>query len=124
MLEEIHENPELPQNIVFSDECKIVLTKGPNRQQVRFWRTEAPQDVMEVNTQYQQKVNVWACIYGTDIIGPFFFYGNITGETYLQMLRDQIVPAIRELEDEKLVSSIFCIIFRPRSERRFRAVGC
>ena len=51
-MEEVHENPDLPNNIVFSDECKILLTKGSNRQQVRFWRTEAPQDVMEVNTQY------------------------------------------------------------------------
>ena len=97
MTEELRNNPDLLNNIVFSDECKIFLCHGPNKQHVRFWRTNAPEDVMETHTQYQQKVNVWAGMYKSHVIGPFFFEGNITGQSYLQMLTDNVLPAIRML---------------------------
>ena len=98
MTEEIAINARLPYNIWFTDECEVVLKQGPNRQQIRYWRTNAPEEVYEVSTQYQQKLNVWAAIYDSQIIGPFFFENNITGAAYLQMLNDQIIPAIRDIE--------------------------
>ena len=105
MIEEIHHNPELPLNIVFSDESKMVITNGPNKQLVQFWRTNAPEEVMSVGTQYQQKVNVWIGLYGPDLIGPFFFENNINGQNYLNMIQNQAVPAIRQLEQYRNVSN-------------------
>lgn len=53
----------------------------------------------ETKSQYPQKLNVWARIIGTHIIGPFFINGTLTAEKYLTMLRDDIVPAIRNIFD-------------------------
>lgn len=36
----------------------------------------------------------WAGIIGTEIIGPFFFDANVTGETYLDMLLGHILPSL------------------------------
>ena len=104
MFEEIAMDPQLPENICFSDECKIEISGEPNRQQLRFWRTNAPEEVIQVHTQFKQKLNVWAGIYKSKIIGPFFFDNNINADAYLEMLRINAIPAIRELEQQKNVS--------------------
>ncbi|CAF0839836.1 unnamed protein product [Rotaria sp. Silwood1] len=40
-------------------------------------------------------VTVWAGIWSGGIIGPFFFRDTVTAESYLEKLRDEIVPAIK-----------------------------
>ncbi|KAJ8955006.1 hypothetical protein NQ318_000438, partial [Aromia moschata] len=47
---------------------------------------------MEANTQYLEKVNVWAGIINSQIIGPYFFDGTITGARYLDFLQNFLVP--------------------------------
>ena len=42
-------------------------------------------------------ISVWAEIWSGWIIGPFFIEGNLTGERYLDMLRNQILPAIGDV---------------------------
>ena len=45
----------------------------------------------------REKLSVWIGLRGNgELIGPFFFEGNINGKAYLQMLNDQIVPAPAE----------------------------
>ena len=40
----------------------------------------------------RKKISVWIGLCGNgEFIWPFFFEGNVNGETYLQMLNDQIV---------------------------------
>lgn len=41
---------------------------------------------------------VWGGILGDDIIGPFFFEGNVNGLAYLEMLQQNVVPALNQLE--------------------------
>lgn len=53
--------------------------------------------MLESHTQYPQKVNVWAGILNDTIIGPFFIDGNVNADTYEQLLRNQIIPRIREI---------------------------
>lgn len=49
----------------------------------------------QAHTQYPQKLNVWAGILGKEIIGLFFIDGNLNGPTYVLLLHQQIVPAMR-----------------------------
>ncbi|CAF3393782.1 unnamed protein product [Rotaria socialis] len=42
------------------------------------------------------RITVWAGIWSGGIIGPFFFYGNVTADNYLDMLEENIVPAIEK----------------------------
>ena len=45
----------------------------------------------------REKLSVWIGLCGNgELIGPFFFEGNVNGEAYLQMLNDQIVRALAE----------------------------
>ena len=45
----------------------------------------------------REKLSVWIGLCGNgELIGPFFFEGNLNGEAYLQMLNDQIDRALAE----------------------------
>ena len=48
----------------------------------------------EGNTQFSQKINVWAGIFWDDIIGPIFMEENLTGELYLNISENVIDPLI------------------------------
>jgi len=49
----------------------------------------------ELRTQYQKKVNVWASILNNTLI--VFIEENLNIEIYKNMLKNQIVPAIRTI---------------------------
>ena len=53
--------------------------------------------MLESHTQYPQKINVWAGILNDTLIGPFFIDGNLNARAYEELLRNQIVPRIREI---------------------------
>lgn len=59
-----------------------------------FWAQNNPHWVGEVNQVAPAKVMAWAGILGTTIIGPFFFDGNVNGDSYLEMITDYILPQI------------------------------
>ncbi|XP_024869057.1 uncharacterized protein LOC112452865, partial [Temnothorax curvispinosus] len=84
-------------NIIFSDEASFELNGTVNRQNCRYWSDENPHWMRDLHTQYPQKLNVWAGFCERGIIGPFFIEGNLNANTYLQLLRNQIVPAIDNL---------------------------
>ena len=43
-----------------------------NRHNCRYWAPDNPRVPREAHSQYPQKLNVWAGIFGDTIIGPFF----------------------------------------------------
>lgn len=40
---------------------------------------------------------VWSGVIGVNKIGPYFFDGNVTGESYLDMLQNFVLPRLNEL---------------------------
>ncbi len=107
MMQRINANPNYLHHIVFSDEATFQLNGNVNRQNFRYWFDENPYEILETHTQYPQKLNVWAGIFRNRIIGPFFIDGNLTGEKYLAMLQDQIIPAVQELSGENFNETWF-----------------
>lgn len=97
MMEMIVDDPLLLNNIVFSDEATFELTGNVNRHNCRYWSDVNPHWKRDNHTQYPQKVNVWAGILNGRPVGPFFIEGNLTAQVYTVMLREQIVPAIRDI---------------------------
>lgn len=97
-------NPNFMYNICFSDECSFFLNGLVNRHNCRYWSDSNQHLFRQSHTQHPEKLNVWAGILGNNLIGPFFFEGNLTGEMYLTLLQDNIVPRIREViaEDNNL----------------------
>lgn len=97
MLDNIEVNGNFPNNIVFSDEATFCLNGFVNRHNCRYWADQNPHWMEESHTQYPQKLNVWAGIIRGRIIGPFFLRENLNSNRYLQLLREQIVPALNHL---------------------------
>ena len=55
----------------------------------------------------REKVTVWLGICGNgDIIGPFFFEGNVNGAAYLRMINEDVVPQLR-INFEQLENGMF-----------------
>ena len=59
-----------------------------------MWSRDNPNWMEETHTQHPQKANVWAGIIGDRIIGPIFIDGNLNGDRYLELLENEIVPAV------------------------------
>ncbi|KAJ8945749.1 hypothetical protein NQ318_012071, partial [Aromia moschata] len=78
------------------NEATFVLNGTVNKQNCRYWSTENPHWMMEANTQYPEKVNVWAGIINSQIIGPYFFDCTLTGARYLDFLQNFLVPELRK----------------------------
>lgn len=90
-------DPSFKKNILFSDESTFFLNGTVNRQNCRYWSRENPHWMMEANTQYPRKVNVWAGIINNQIIGPYFFNETLNGERYLEFLNNFLVPTLKRL---------------------------
>lgn len=97
MMERINNNPGFIKQIVFTDEATFCLNGFVNRHNCRYWSDVNPQWMEENHTQYPQKLNVWAGIIGDHIIGPFFLRETLNANRYLDLLQNQIVPAIANL---------------------------
>lgn len=106
MMDLCNANPNFINKIMFSDESTFCLNGNVNRHNIRYWSKENPQWIQEQHTQFPQKINVWAGIIGQRIIGPLFMDYNLNGDRYLQLLRNEIVPALAILfpNPRKLVS--------------------
>lgn len=107
MMNIINDNALFLQRIVFSDESTFTLHGEVNRQNCRYWADNNPRWMKEQHTQRPQKVNVWAGIINETIIGPFFIDGDLNAEKYENMLRNEIIPKIREVTNDDFASTWF-----------------
>ncbi len=50
------------------------------------------------------RVVVWGGIWSNGIVGPYFFKGNVTSDSYLEMLQNIIIPQLeKRTEFEKMI---------------------
>lgn len=96
-------NNNLVKNIIFTDEATFCLSGNVNRQNCRYWAKENPHWMMEVHSQYPQKINVWCGIVRGRVIGPFFFEQSLTAQVYLEFLQLELIPALMALFPDPLV---------------------
>ncbi|GFY19156.1 DUF4817 domain-containing protein [Trichonephila clavipes] len=72
--------------ILFSDESTFYVSGMVNKHNVRFWGSEQPYAVRELQRS-SEKVNVWCGLLHDRILGPFFLEKTVTSSTYLDTLR-------------------------------------
>lgn len=84
-------------NILFSDESRFTNNGIFNRNNTRYWSRENPRLLRVGNFQERFGFNVWIGILNNRIIGPIFFDGPLTGQRYLQFLRNEIEEILEEL---------------------------
>ena len=93
MLEKLAGNQIDLDKIWFSDEAHFYLHGYVNKQNHRIWGTENPHFVVE-KPLHPEYLTVWMGISCAGIIGPFFFYSTITGESYQTLLEHEVMPEL------------------------------
>ena len=88
------------EDLLIGDESSFALNAGVNTHNIREYH---PRGLVPLDFEYQHndarhKLTVWAGLMGIgSIIGPFFFRNNVSGEDYLRMINDQVLPAINQI---------------------------
>lgn len=98
-LAKLRDDPDFHRKIIFSDEAHFWLKGYVNKQNMRYWSAEQPEQVLETPL-HPQKVTVWCGLHAEGIIGPYFFKNeagaNVTvnGARYREMLEDWFFPNV------------------------------
>lgn len=91
----IWDNPGFVDNVLFSDEATFKSNGLVNKHNLHYYSTENPHWIRQIDNQRKWSINVWGGIIGNYVIGPYFFEENVTGEVYLNFLRNEL-PVLLE----------------------------
>lgn len=91
-MENIQSDRSFLHRIIFSDECVFHVDGKVNKHNVRIWGTENPHAYREV-ARNSDKVTVWCAMSVNGVIGPYYFdEPNVSGASYLQLLKNFFLP--------------------------------
>ena len=94
-LERNSEDPTFIEKIVWSDEAHFTVDGTVYTHQCIVWspfNTHA-----SVTTKlYPERVTVWCGFSSEFIIGPFFFEENVTSDRYLKMIKEFLIPQLKQ----------------------------
>ena len=94
LLSKIREDPDFLDKVVWTDEAKFELSGAVNSHNTIFWDRGNPEIRVETKRIDQHGVMVWAGISSFGRYGPFEVSGRLTGQRYLDLLRDHIIPSL------------------------------
>ena len=94
---EINRDPGFPRRILFSGESTFIRHGQVSRHWTYSWSRENEREIVEARDQRFEKLNVWCAIWDDTILGPYFIEGNMTGESYLNLLQNQLWPDLEPL---------------------------
>lgn len=94
----IRRDPEFFNYVLFSDEATFHNTGQLNRHNCHYWSVDNPHWHRETNHQQRWSFTTWCGIVNGNLIGPYFFEGNVNRHNYLHLLRDDL-PRLLENVD-------------------------
>lgn len=100
MLAKIEEDPQFFNNILWTDESTLKRDGYFNMHNLHSWQLSNPRLMREDRSQYQFKINYWTGILNGKIIGPFELPGNLSGQSYLQFLQNDLPNLLEEVPEE------------------------
>jgi hypothetical protein len=89
----IEADPTILDRLVVFDECLFRQFAPYNAHNHRYWSTVNEHRPVE-QERYCKSVMVLGGIWSGGVFGPWFFEGNVNGDTYLFFLRTYVVPQI------------------------------
>ena len=92
-------NPASIDNIIWSDEATFKLNGHLNRHNCIYWNDTNLHHIIEKDVN-MPGVTVWCGISSVGIIGPYFFDGSVTGQSYLYMLKNFLIPRLANYDDD------------------------
>lgn len=97
-LDKLQFDPIIEDRVLWTDEASFNLNGTVNRHNYAYYAYENPNLLIPV-LQKSASVHVWIGICSQGLVGPFFFEGNINADSYLNMLQEQIIPALQQFEN-------------------------
>lgn len=85
----------LMERILWTDEAIFKLNGTVNTHNCVYWADANPHFIVESELN-APGVCVWAGIWPRGIIGPFFFDGTVTAQSYLHMLTHEVMPLLQQ----------------------------
>jgi hypothetical protein len=95
-LQKINEDPAFLDNLLFTDEAHFHLHGVLNKQNYRCWAYSNPHFSVDAPL-HSPRTTAWIAFGKCGTVGPFFFEGNVTSNSYLEMLQHQFLPAAAQL---------------------------
>jgi len=105
-LREAAQDPRFPSRVIFSDESLFTREGVFNSHNMHLWCEENPRVTRYRSFQTRWKMNIWAGIMGTEILGPVVLPDILTGATYVDFLRNDLPEFLEEvplLERNKII---------------------
>jgi inhibitor of nuclear factor kappa-B kinase subunit alpha len=96
--------PELIDNVLWSDEAIFTLDGYVNTHNCVVWGTQKPETVL-THQLHSPKLSVWMGFTSHFRLLPFFFTDTINGAAYLDMLKTHVRPQLAK--KRKLSTTIF-----------------
>ncbi|GFX49931.1 uncharacterized protein TNCV_1031811 [Trichonephila clavipes] len=93
----LDENPDFFNEVLWSDKCQFSRQGTINTQNKHYWSLENPHLIRPNRHQVRWSVIVWCGIWKSTLIGPIYFDGPLTSESYAEILSG---PLADFLEDE------------------------
>ena len=97
-LEQCRLDEQFCDRILWSDEAQFKLNGHVNRHNSVYWASENPHEVLEKEVN-SPGVMCWVGISSSGIVGPFFFRETVTGDSYLQLLQNEVWGEIADWPD-------------------------
>jgi DNA-binding XRE family transcriptional regulator len=95
ILDSIEKNPNLLDQILWTDEATFQLNGRVNRHKCVYWSDNNPHFIIEQEL-HTPRVIVWGGIWSNGVVGPFYFEDTVTSDNYLQMLKNNIISQLEE----------------------------
>lgn len=105
MLDKYETNVNIFNNIIWTDEATFNLSGHVNRHNSSYWYQENQNIIIEKQIK-KPGLTVWGGISSYGMVGPFFTTGTVTANFYLELLQEQIVPAILQKVGPELFGQV------------------
>ena len=97
LLDMIQEDHRKLDQLLMTDECLFSVDNSIATSHCRTWSRIKPSIVQQKPLQPQRQL-VWCGITSSEVIGPYFFDGPVTAESYRTMIEDFLLPHLRRRE--------------------------
>jgi len=96
-LRQVDRDPRFSSRVIFSDESLFTQEGIFNSHNMHYWSEENPRVTRLKNFQVRWKINIWAGIMGTQILGPVILPDILTGQSYVEFLQENLPDFLEEV---------------------------
>lgn len=96
LIDKLNEDPMLLFKLLFSDEAKFFLNGVVSSSHAYYWATQNPNERKQ-RSMDKNGVMVFCAFTASEILGPYFFDLNVNQQSYIELLREKLIPDLQRL---------------------------